>query len=73
MTTQNVLRLILLLITVPLSIWLVWRGFRNEKDPIWQETADLLRQDIVTVGQSSDSLRILYHRFQFCIARSYQC
>ena len=63
MTTLKLQRLILLIIAIPLSIGLMWWGFRNEKDPIWQETADLLRQDIVTVGQSSDSLRILYHRF----------
>ncbi len=63
MTTQNLQRLIPFIVIIPLSIWLIWRGFRNEKDPLWQDTADMLRKDIVTLGQSPDSLRLLYNRF----------
>lgn len=63
MTSQNWQRLILLIVIAPLSIWLIWRGFRNEKDPLWQETADLLRKNIVTLDKSPDSLRLLYNRF----------
>ncbi len=63
MASHNWQRLLFFIVIAPLSMWLIWWGFRNEKDPIWHETADLLRQDIVTLDQSSDSLRVLYNRF----------
>ncbi len=63
MASQNLQRLIPFIVIIPLSIWLIWRGFRNEKKPLWQDTADMLRKDIVTLGQSPDSLRLLYNRF----------
>lgn len=63
MAFQNSQRTIILLITIPLSIWLIWRGFRNEKDPTWHETADLLRQNFLTLDKASDSLRFLFHNF----------
>jgi hypothetical protein len=63
MTYQNLQRLIIILIIVPLSIWAVWKGFSNEKDPLWQETADLLHNNIVTLDKSPDSLNALFHNF----------
>ena len=62
-TNQNLQKSFLLLALLPLSIWGVWRAFRNESDPLWRETADLLRQNSVTIGESPDSLRSLYNHF----------
>jgi energy-coupling factor transporter ATP-binding protein EcfA2 len=53
----------LLLILVPLSMWLLFKGFRNEKDPLWASTADLLHQNPLALDKATDSLRILYNGF----------
>jgi energy-coupling factor transporter ATP-binding protein EcfA2 len=63
MTYRNLQKPILLLVLIPLSIGLLWKVFRNETDPLWGETADLLRQNIVTLDKSPDSLHGLYHHF----------
>ena len=63
MTYKNIQKTILLLVLIPLSMWLLWKAFRNERDPLWRETADLLHQNIVTLDKSPDSLRVLYSRF----------
>ncbi len=63
MTYQNLRLIAILCVVAPLSIWVLWKGFSNEKDPIWQETASLLRQNIVTLDKSPDSLRTLFHNF----------
>ena len=60
---QNLQKSLLLVALLPLSIWGVWRAFRNESDPLWHETANLLRQNSVTIGESPDSLRVLYNHF----------
>ena len=48
---------------VPLSIWLLYVGFRNEKDPVWAESAGLLRENPLTLDKAGDSLRRLYNGF----------
>ena len=53
----------LLLALIPLSIWLLFRGFRNEKDPIWAQTTDLLRSTPLLLDKATDSLRLLYNGF----------
>jgi hypothetical protein len=63
MASRNLHWLIILFILPPLSIWGIWRAFRNERDPLWEETAVLLRQNVVTVDKAPDSLRVLYNLF----------
>ncbi len=48
---------------IPLSIWLLSIGFRNEKDPIWANTTTLLRENPLTLEKATDSLRLLYNGF----------
>ena len=62
MTYQNLQRLIFIIL-IPLSIGLLWQSLRNKSDPMWQQTADLLRRDIVTIDHSPDLLRLLYNNF----------
>ena len=59
-TTQKYL---LLAVLGPLSIWLLYVGFRNEKDPVWAESADLLRKNPLTLEKAGDSLQLLYNAF----------
>jgi energy-coupling factor transporter ATP-binding protein EcfA2 len=63
MTITTNQKYLLLAILGPLSIWLLFIGFRNEKDPIWAKTADLLQQNPLTLDKAADSLRGLYNGF----------
>jgi energy-coupling factor transporter ATP-binding protein EcfA2 len=54
---------LLLIVLIPLSIWLLFRGFRNEKDPLWASTSDLLRRNPLLLDKAGDSLRLLYNSF----------
>ncbi len=54
---------LLLIFLGPLSIWLLFVGFRNEKDPLWAETTQLLRQNPLMLDKATDSLRLLYNAF----------
>jgi energy-coupling factor transporter ATP-binding protein EcfA2 len=54
---------LLVAILVPLSIWLLFKGFRNQKDPLWAETTRLLQQSPLTLDKATDSLRGLYNGF----------
>ncbi len=63
MAYRNLQTPLLILFIAPLSMWLIWRAFRNERDPLWGETADLLRKNIATIDKSPDSLRDLYNHF----------
>jgi energy-coupling factor transporter ATP-binding protein EcfA2 len=56
-------RKLLLVALMPLCIWLLYIGFRNEKDPLWGQTSDLLRSNTLTLEQATDSLRLLYNGF----------
>ena len=63
MTITTTQKYILLAVLVPLSIGLLYIGFRNEKDPLWAGTTDLLRTNPLTLDKASDSLRGLYNGF----------
>ena len=63
MFTTTTQKYLLLAVLVPLSIWLLYIGFRNEKDPVWAESADLLRENPLTLDKAGDSLRLLYNGF----------
>jgi energy-coupling factor transporter ATP-binding protein EcfA2 len=52
-----------MLVAAPLCIWLLYIGFRNQKDPLWAGTTDLLRSNPLTLDKATDSLRILYNSF----------
>jgi hypothetical protein len=56
-------KIILFLIVIPLSIWLLFVGFRNEKDPYWTELDTLLTKKFYTLKDAGDSLIILYNDF----------
>ncbi|MBL7816913.1 MAG: hypothetical protein JNL70_17960 [Saprospiraceae bacterium] len=62
MTLPNLQKLAVIIL-LPLSIAVLWWGFRNQDDPVWQEAADLLRQDVRTLDNSADSLQLLYTAF----------
>ncbi|MDZ7876775.1 MAG: hypothetical protein U5L45_03850 [Saprospiraceae bacterium] len=53
----------MLIVLIPLSIWLLLKGFRNEKDPLWAETTDLLQREPLSLDKAADSLRLLYNSF----------
>ncbi len=63
MTITTTQKYLLLAVLVPLSIGLLYIGFRNEKDPLWAGTTDLLRTNPLTLDRAADSLRILYNGF----------
>jgi energy-coupling factor transporter ATP-binding protein EcfA2 len=63
MTLFEKYKIPLLVVLVPLSMWLLFVGFRNEKDPLWAETTDLLRQNPLSLDKATDSLRLLYNGF----------
>jgi hypothetical protein len=50
-------------ILIPLSIWLIFMGFKNEKDPYWAELDSLLSKNYVTLDNSQDSILALYTDF----------
>jgi energy-coupling factor transporter ATP-binding protein EcfA2 len=54
---------LILLVLIPLSIWLLYKGFRNEQDPLWASTSDLLRSNPLALDKATDSLRLLYNSF----------
>lgn len=49
-----------LLIAVPLLALLIWLGARNRPDPLWAESAALLRQPATLIADVPDSLQSLY-------------
>jgi hypothetical protein len=51
------------LILAPLSIWLLWKGFRNEKDTAWSDTQSLLEKNYFTLENAQDSVGALFRRF----------
>lgn len=51
------------LIMIPLSIWLLFTGFKNEKDPYWTELDGLLTKKYTTLDNSTDSITALYADF----------
>lgn len=63
MFTTTTQKYLLLAVLGPLSIWLLYIGFRNQKDPVWAESADLLRKNPLTLDKAGDSLRLLYNAF----------
>ncbi len=56
-------KIILYIIVIPLSIWLLFVGFRNERDPYWSELDTLLTKKFYTLKDAGDSLTILYNDF----------
>jgi energy-coupling factor transporter ATP-binding protein EcfA2 len=54
---------LLLLVLIPLSIWLLYKGFRNEQDPLWAATTNLLCSNPLTLDKATDSVRLLYNSF----------
>jgi energy-coupling factor transporter ATP-binding protein EcfA2 len=63
MTVFEKYKIPILVVLVPLSLWLLFIGFRNEKDPLWAETTDLLRATPLSLDKAPDSLRLLYNAF----------
>ena len=53
----------LFLLLIPLSIGVLFAGFKNEKDPYWLELDILLKKDFLSLDKSVDSIRILHDRF----------
>lgn len=51
------------IILIPLSIGLLYWGFRNERDAYWFELDNLLKKDYYTLDNSKDSIQILYNNF----------
>jgi hypothetical protein len=51
------------LFLIPLSIGLLFWGFRNEKDPYWAELDALLDKNYTTLDNSGDSILALYTDF----------
>ena len=52
-------RILLIILILPLSIWLLFVGFRNDKDPYWAELDGLLSKDYQTLTNSKDSTQAL--------------
>lgn len=64
MTTHaSTYKWLLYLILIPLSIWLIFRGFKNDKDPYWSELDILLTKNYITLDNSKDSITALYANF----------
>ncbi len=55
-------------ILIPLSIWLIFMGFKNDKDPYWSELDALLGKNYTTLDNSKDSITALYADFHGKIA-----
>jgi hypothetical protein len=51
------------LILIPLSIGLLFLGFKNKKDPYWAELDTLLDKSYITLDNSKDSILALYTDF----------
>lgn len=49
---------------IPLSIVLLFWGFKNEKDPLWSELDIRLSKKFITLENANDSLQLLYNQFQ---------
>lgn len=49
---------------IPLSIVLLFWGFKNEKDPLWSELDIRLSKNFITLNNANDSLQSLYNQFQ---------
>jgi hypothetical protein len=58
----------LVYLLIPLSIALLFWGFKNEKDPLWSELDSRLTKDFITLNDASDSLQSLYNKFQGNVA-----
>ena len=54
---------LLLTLLIPLSIALLFIGFKNKKDPYWSELDTLLKKDYKTLDNSSDSIQALFNAF----------
>ena len=52
-----------LLLLIPLSIWLLFVGFKNEKDPYWLELDKLTQKKFLSLDKAVDSIRVLHDRF----------
>ena len=50
-------------IIIPLSIGFLYWGFKNEKDPYWDELDVLLKKDYQTLDNSKDSIQSMYNAF----------
>jgi hypothetical protein len=48
---------------IPLSIVLLFWGFKNEKDPFWNELDTRLAKNFMTLNIASDSVQHLYNTF----------
>jgi hypothetical protein len=53
---------------IPLSIALLFWGFRNEKDPLWTDLDSRLTKPFFTLNNSVDKLQSLYNQFQGVVA-----
>jgi hypothetical protein len=53
-----------LFLLIPLSIVLLYKGFRNDKDPLWYELDARISKHFVTLDNSLDSIQALHDTFQ---------
>jgi hypothetical protein len=53
---------------IPLSILLLFWGFRNEKDPLWKDLDTRLTKTYSTLNNSVDKMQSLYNQFQGVVA-----
>jgi hypothetical protein len=63
-STTTSYKLLLYLVLIPLSIGLLFMGFKNEKDPYWAELDELLNKKYTTLDNSPDSIVALFTNFQ---------
>ena len=65
MTLRNLTykRILLVILILPLSIWLLFVGFKNDRDPYWAELDGLISKDYQTLTNSKDSIQALYNAF----------
>jgi hypothetical protein len=54
----------LIFLLIPLSIVLLYVGFRNEKDPLWTALDARISQNFITIDNSLDSIQTLHDAFQ---------
>lgn len=63
MSKLNYKSTIFYIIIIPLSIGLLYWGFKNDKDPYWEQLDILLKKDYQTLDNSKDSIQALYNAF----------
>ena len=56
-------RILLVILILPLSIWLLFVGFKNDRDPYWAELDGFISKDYQTLTNSKDSIQALYNAF----------